>query len=756
MNEVNRSKLKTTLRALPRLMALAGAAALLAAGAARAQTVIDNATVNVPGTYASPWNVAGEAVVLNRQLHVGENGTATLNILLNGEVDNTNGYIGYGANSHGAVTVDGSNALWKNSTSLTVGNAGTGNLSVQNRGTVNAVSGYIGYVANSTGEVTIDGANSLWSNTGSLNVGYQGTGNLLVQNGGAVTSNSGLIGSSSTGMVTVDGTDSSWAITEHLTVGVYDNSHATLNITNGGHVSSNAATTALSIGNGSVPVAPNISNAVGVVNVDGVGSELNIAGPTIVARYGSGALNITNGGVVNVFAYPLVPVVGFIPFANPELAIPLAYFTEPDIGALVATYASTAAGMVMVGFEPNSTGTINVDGSGSKWTISGYLDMSYKGHGTMNITGGGVVSSGSGYIASEGDSDDIVTVAGQDKNGVPSQWKIDGILYIASLGDGTLTIRDGGIVKASTVWEDAGVLATGTGFINIGAGRTTDPAHPISPQAPGTLDTDSVSFGPGISDLVFNHTAVEADNYVFAPLILHGDYGGHADVYFENGVTALTGATGTSASPYYGTTTVHSGATMATGVAQALSGNSDYVVESAGNVDLRGYSQSVATLDNAGSINMGANPGAAPNTTLTVNGNYTGSGGTITLNTVLGDDASASDKLVVSDGTSGTTYLHIANAGGLGAQTTGDGILVVQVTGASSGAFALKGRVIAGNFEYKLFKGDANGANGNWYLRSSPKAAAMPVPALDHVALALLVALLALTALIAARCCQDA
>jgi outer membrane autotransporter protein len=105
--------------------------------------------------------------------------------------------------------------------------------------------------------------------------------------------------------------------------------------------------------------------------------------------------------------------------------------------------------------------------------------------------------------------------------------------------------------------------------------------------------------------------------------------------------------------------------------------------------------------------------------TLTVM-NYTGANGTIGLNTFLGADASPSDRLVISGGSAtGTTFLSIANTIGLGALTTGAGILVVDaINGAiTDDAFRLAGPVIAGPFEYMLFKGNDNPEA--WYLRST-------------------------------------
>lgn len=103
---------------------------------------------------------------------------------------------------------------------------------------------------------------------------------------------------------------------------------------------------------------------------------------------------------------------------------------------------------------------------------------------------------------------------------------------------------------------------------------------------------------------------------------------------------------------------------------------------------------------------------------LTV-GNFSGNDGTIVFNTVLADDASLSDKLVVTGDTSGTANVRVKNIGGAGAETV-NGIELIEVGGSSDGVFALAGRAVGGAHEYFLHKGGAGaGSEGNWYLRSS-------------------------------------
>ncbi|ECX9986719.1 fibronectin-binding autotransporter adhesin ShdA [Salmonella enterica] len=118
-------------------------------------------------------------------------------------------------------------------------------------------------------------------------------------------------------------------------------------------------------------------------------------------------------------------------------------------------------------------------------------------------------------------------------------------------------------------------------------------------------------------------------------------------------------------------------------------------------------------LINMGTITSGSSASTSGNT-LYVDGNYTGNGGSLYLNTVLGDDDSATDKLVITGDASGTTDLYI-NGIGDGAQTT-NGIEVVDVGGVStSDAFVLKNEVNASLYTYRLYW---NESDNDWYLAS--------------------------------------
>ncbi|PSL80759.1 hypothetical protein C7T35_30810, partial [Variovorax sp. WS11] len=201
-------------------------------------------------------------------------------------------------------------------------------------------------------------------------------------------------------------------------------------------------------------------------------------------------------------------------------------------------------------------------------------------------------------------------------------------------------------------------------------------------------------------------------------------------------VKAGTGTLTLSGSNTYTGSTTVAGGTLQAGAANTLSAASAHSVAAGATLDLAGFSQSMASLSNGGTVSLA---GTTAGTTLTINGPYVGNNGTLRLGTVLGVSG-PSDRLVLNGPTavaSGSTTLQITNLGGLGGQTVGNGIEVITaLNGATTtaqttkSAFALGGvgHVDAGAFEYRLYAADAVGAGENWYLRSDVIASPPPPP----------------------------
>ncbi|OQM74225.1 hypothetical protein BFN67_05075 [Pseudaminobacter manganicus] len=253
----------------------------------------------------------------------------------------------------------------------------------------------------------------------------------------------------------------------------------------------------------------------------------------------------------------------------------------------------------------------------------------------------------------------------------------DGVLSISSdvnLGDASGDVTfDGGTL------ENTAAFTTARNFTVDGGG--------------GTFQTDADLTVNGLISGNGSLTKTGAST-----LTLEGDGSGFAGQTDVVGGTLLVGGSAGSA-------------TMLGGVLDVLSGGR-----------LGGHGTvGTTTLHSGGVIAPGASIG-----TLTVNGDFIGDGGVLEIETVLGDDSSDTDLLVVTGNTSGNAAVEIINRGGTGAATV-EGIKIVDVGGASDATFSLLGdyimngeqAVVVGAYGYTLHKnGVSTPDDGDWYLRS--------------------------------------
>jgi outer membrane autotransporter protein len=258
-------------------------------------------------------------------------------------------------------------------------------------------------------------------------------------------------------------------------------------------------------------------------------------------------------------------------------------------------------------------------------------------------------------------------------------------------------------------------------------------------EGAGSYFLGSKAFTVGLNNLSTTVSGVIEDG---------GLGGGAGGSLIKTGTGTLTL---TNVDPYSGGTTVNQG-TLVVGdpstPAAALSGGGHVTVVTG--ATFGGYGSVTGNVSNHGTIVAGnATPGfgASPTGTFTIIGtfvntgtvnlasdpavgnvlqvkNYVGSNGVMNINTVLGDDTSPTDQLVINGGTAtGNTSVHVNNAGGAGALTLANGIPIVRaINGATTatGAFALNGILVAGPYQYDLLRGGLNGSNPNdWFLRSA-------------------------------------
>ncbi|WP_159565511.1 autotransporter outer membrane beta-barrel domain-containing protein [Budvicia diplopodorum] len=436
----------------------------------------------------------------------------------------------------------------------------------------------------------------------------------------------------------------------------------------------------------------------GRVEVSGIGSQWNNSTKLYVGHSGNGSLAINDGGVASSYdghighmagSTGLVEVSGTGSQWNNDYFLYVGYAGDASLtindGGMVSSNGS------VIGLEEGSSGIISISGVGSRWNNQREVHIGYEGNAKLTVSDGGFVSSYFSVIGNEEGSSGIVSISG-----VGSQWNNQRKIYIGYYGNGSLTISDRAEVSAGPVYMAVG--STGVGTLNIGNGNQS-----------GTFNAESITGGDGSATVNFNHT----DDIDFSPPM-----SGFLTVNQMNqGTTTLT-----SANDYAGVTTVSAG-TLKAGAAWAFSAASDFTVKSAGQLNLAGYDQAVASLNNSGIVSFNGAPGAV----LTVSGDYTGNNGLLNFNTALSDDSSATDKLVVTGNTAGVTRVSVTNVGGSGAVTL-NGIELIQVNGTSGGEFVQQGRIVAGAYDYSLVRGaDVNA--GNWYLTSkAPESTPNPTP----------------------------
>lgn len=389
---------------------------------------------------------------------------------------------------------------------------------------------------------------------------------------------------------------------------------------------------------------------------------------------------------------------------------------------------------------------VTVDGHGSSWIIPSKYDLwigNDAGSASLRILNGGTVHTTSDIITSfRNASSSSIEIDGENSN-----LRADEFCYLGASAPTSVKITNGGLLSCGRTtylaWGDVSLSGAGSkwttrtdldvglsrgthGTLSIGNGSAVEIAgnlrlaadstgyngggtlNILGSNEPGILRAQNVVFGNSrLNTINFKHTNTSG-SYRFAPSISTiAESSGTINI-LGSGTTVFSGN-----NTFFGHTNIQEGLLRA-GSATALSSRATYSISRSGTLDMNGFSLTAPYLNNAGTLIIGSG-----NTTTVVGANhqYKGYGGTIHMNAALGGNTSATQKLVVSGNTSGTTTLHIRNLGGTGAQTTGNGILVVQVGLESNGQFTLPapGYIQAGAYRYTLHK-----VGRNWYLQSAP------------------------------------
>lgn len=425
-------------------------------------------------------------------------------------------------------------------------------------------------------------------------------------------------------------------------------------------------------------------------------------------------------------------------------------FAEGDLRIEEGAQITSAQGYVGAG--AGGVGTVTVTGAGSRWDmIHSNLSLGNYGTGSMTIEDGATVYALAGVSLGTADAAASGTLVLLGTPG--ARGALEASTIIAGPGTADLTL-DGGILRATRdnsnffYGFDARQvrLGGGGGFFDtnghdIGASTELTGAGGLVKQGEGTLTlTGANSYTGGT---IIEQGVLRLGNGGTSGSIL-------GDVFTDGTLAFDRSDVVTFAGEVSGTGGVHqigTGLTVLTADSANLSGLSRVdagvlAVNGAlgGAIEVRG-----GRLQGVGRVGTTTNgpagiiaPGNAIGT-LTIDGDYIGNGGTLEIETVLGDDSSQTDRLIVTGDTSGTTDLRVINVGGAGAQTD-EGIRIVEVGGASNGSFRLLGNyqfhgdaaLIQGAYAYRLYQGSTTAPmDGDWYLRSDLRDPVDPVDPTD-------------------------
>ncbi len=460
-------------------------------------SVSDSVFIGVGSQNASnAISVNGNNSVLalgNDVLVVGASGSGKLLVSNGGEVVNTlsSMTLGQGTGSFGQVSISGAGSHFSSTgtNTMIVGADGVGELSITGGGLADIARVRLGDSASGTGSLNVSGTGSFLNLHGASEniVGVNGSGTATVSNGGVMNSNAGLVmGSNCIGTLsvtsggqvystsgrigslnaangsdaTIDGNGSLWSMTGSVDLGW--NQYATLNISNGGAITSNG---------GRLGVA---SGGEGLAQLSGSGTMWNTAAGSstfVIGQAGSGTINVSSG-------------------------------------------AAMASNTVLLASQSSGNGSVWVNGAGSTWTVNDALFLGDVGAGMVSVTGGGQLTMGNNSVMNIGagtsssgilrltDSASQVTfgsgstmlIGGQGSgelqvlsgtvsgfNAVvgnaasasgnvllrnPSaNWQLTNDLTIASLGTATVDVESGATLSAANIF--VGKSAGSTGVVNL-------------------------------------------------------------------------------------------------------------------------------------------------------------------------------------------------------------------------------------------------------------------------------------------------
>lgn len=350
-----------------------------------------------------------------------------------------------------------------------------------------------------------------------------------------------------------------------------------------------------------------------------------------------------------------------------------------------------------IGVRANLT---NTAGQYNNIVLGDRANITTEGSGSNLLDGLGYgVYAGNREMGDSGQTGSASVTLGKDSSITTSGNSADGIFAnksgVVNLGDGT---------KVTTSGTNANGLKAGTGLYTNTRGGIINILGGLAINVSGSNSNAIYATGAGSEIKSFDAVNNQSTAGVFnIDGNILAEKGGLIDLNLAEG-SVFSGATKS-----LGSTSSNNGV-----INLAMSGNSS-IWNMSGNSDLTSLN-----LANGAIVNYIDNSSTFK--TLTVTGNYHSDGGYIYFNTALNDDTSETDKLLIQGNTSGTTYVVVRNAGGMGNETL-EGIELIRVNGDSDGEFIQSGRIVAGAYDYSLNRGQDSslgrshdGRSSHWYL----------------------------------------
>ena len=506
--------------------------------------------------------------------------------------------------------------------------------------------------------------------------------------------------------------------------------------------------------------AASASATAGSNNCVANGTSYTAATSALLANQAGSVLTVQNNVVANPSAVGTSNGYGVVSASGTTATLhALGSVTVHQAGA--ANSYGIAAGPV----NPSGTGTVQIDGAvnvtmypgsgatrrgvmsngaGSKVTIKGFTTIGASGatptsraHRGLSAEGGGELNYVGASIDLRGHSGtsgtrSVTTGSILHGTGNTEVW-VDGAGSDGLLGAGTATTTiDGWLKVHAGVGSNSAINFSGSSTLTIGPNSVLENPTGVAVRLSST-SPEPFAAGTGLQVTAatgFNYSGAITPTTTLTNATVNATTVWNADTGAKPAFVANGGTyTGTSSQD----ATSALGITLQNSAVWNLTGDSTFntlTLNSGGTLSSPNASRTATgtVANTAGVVDL---HGTSPQTgdQLTVAGPYSG-GGTLQLDTALGNGASPTDKLLVTGAVSGTpTKIAINNLNGVGDLTGAPGILVVEVQGASpADAFALAAPVSAGGYNYTLVQ-----VGPNWYLQSQKVVA--PITATVQAAL---------------------